>query len=95
MTLGIPLKRESHWQIVGLLFEVLNEDAVHVPRETLLAETRQVDRASILRVQTAEKDALAEKSVAEDLRDFYETNGLSGGHWKLGNCPRANRLCAE
>jgi putative ABC transport system permease protein len=77
VTLHIPLKRESHWQIVGLLFEVLNEDVVHVPRETLLAEIRQVGRAGILRVQTTEKDALAEKSVAEDLRGFYESKGLN------------------
>jgi putative ABC transport system permease protein len=77
VTLNIPLKRESHWQIVGLLFEVLNEDVVHVPRETLLAEMRQVGRAGILRVQTTEKDALAEKSVARDLRGFYESKGLN------------------
>jgi putative ABC transport system permease protein len=77
VTLNIPFKRESHWQIVGLLFEVLNEDVVHVPRETLLAEMRQVGRAGILRVQTTEKDALAEKSVARDLRGFYESKGLN------------------
>jgi hypothetical protein len=77
VTLDISLKRESHWKIVGLLFEILNEEAVHVPRKTLLAETRQVGRAGILRLQTAEKDALAEKSVAQDLRNFYESRGLS------------------
>ena len=61
VTLDIPLKRESQWQVVGLLFEVFNEDAIHVPRETLLKEIGQVGRASILRVQTVEDDAVAEK----------------------------------
>ena len=34
-------------------------------------------RAGHLRLQTADKSAFAEKSVAAELREFYETNGLS------------------
>ncbi|MCB0212177.1 MAG: ABC transporter permease, partial [Anaerolineae bacterium] len=55
VTLDIPLKRESHWLVVGLLFEVFNENAAHVPRDTLLKETHEVGRATILRVQTAQQ----------------------------------------
>ncbi len=77
VTLDIPLKRESHWQVVGLLFEVFNEDAVHVPRDILLQEIRQVGRSSILRVQTLQKDADSEVAVAADLRQFYEANDIS------------------
>ena len=76
VTLDIPLKRESHWQVVGLLFEVFNKSAAHVPRDTLLKETREVGRATILRVQTAHQDADSEAAVAADLRQFYEANGL-------------------
>ena len=76
VTLDIPLKRESHWEVVGLLFEVFNEDAVHVPRDTLLKEIRQVGQASTIRVQTLKADAASEKAIAVELRDFYEANGF-------------------
>lgn len=79
VTLDIPLKRESHWQVVGLLFEVFNEDAVHVPRHTLLKEIRQVGRAGAIRIQTARDGADREKTVATELRDFYEANGFKVG----------------
>ncbi len=76
VTLNIPGKRESQWQVVGLLFEVFNETAIHVPRQTLLKETRQVGRASSIRIQTLNKDAVSEKAVAADLHQFYEANDL-------------------
>lgn len=76
VTLDVPLKRESHWLVVGLLFEVFNENAAHVPRDTLLKETREVGRATVLRVQTAKQDADSEAAVAAELRQFYEANGF-------------------
>jgi len=76
VTLDIPLKRESHWEVVGLLFEVFDENAVHVPRDTLLKEIHQVGRASAIRIQTAHEDAASEKAVLNDLRQYYEANGF-------------------
>lgn len=77
VTLDIPLKRESHWEVVGLLFEVFNENAIHVPRDVLLKEIRQVGQASIVRIKTSHSDAATEKAVAADLRRFYETNDFT------------------
>jgi len=83
VTLDIPNKRESHWQVVGLLFEVFNEDAVHVPRRTLLRELGQVGRAGIVRVQTVAQDPAGEEAVAADLRTFFEANDytLQASSW--------------
>jgi putative ABC transport system permease protein len=75
VTLKIPAQRESHWLVVGLLFEVFNEDAAHAPRETLLKELNQIGQASDIRVQTRLEDAASEARVAADLRRFYAANG--------------------
>ena len=77
VTLDLPQKRESHWQVVGLIFSPFNESAANVPRETLLREMRQIGLARHLRIQTAGQDADSEAKVAADLRLLYETNGYS------------------
>jgi putative ABC transport system permease protein len=75
VTLNMPLKRETRWKVVGLLFEVFNEDAAHVPQATLLKELDKVGLASNIRIQTRRQDADGEAAVAAELRQFYEANG--------------------
>lgn len=75
LTIDIPGKRESDWQIVGLAFEPLDQEAALVPRETLLREIRQVGRGKAIRIQTIHDDAANEYNTAEALRSLYAHNG--------------------
>lgn len=75
VTLNIPLQRETRWEVVGLLFEVFNENAAHVPQDILLKELDEVGLASNIRAQTRRQDAEGEAAVAAELRQFYEANG--------------------
>ncbi|MDX1523111.1 MAG: FtsX-like permease family protein, partial [Anaerolineae bacterium] len=75
VTLDIPQKRESTWQVVGLLFSPFNDSAVNVPRDILLKETREVGLASHIRIKTIGRDAASEAAVADNLRLMYEANG--------------------
>ncbi len=64
--------RESTWQVVGLLADPLLTDSVHAPRETLLKETRSVDKAQTVWIQTESNRDNAE--IAKDLRAYYAQN---------------------
>lgn len=75
VTLDIPLEGETRWEVVGLLFEVFNENAAHVPRDILLKEIDQVGLARNIRAQTRRQDAAGEAAIAAELRQYYETNG--------------------
>jgi len=75
ITLDIPGKSESHWQVVGLVFEPLEQDTALAPRETLLREIDQVGRGKAIRVQTIHTDALSEFNTAEALRALYDAKG--------------------
>ncbi len=75
LTLDIPNKRESNWQVVGLVFEPLDQDTALVPRETLLRQVGQVGRGNAVRIQTIHGDAASELSTATALRTHYEANG--------------------
>ncbi len=61
--------RESTWQVVGLLADPLLTNSVHAPRETLLRETRNVDKAQTVWIQTESSRDNAE--IAKDLRNYY------------------------
>ncbi len=75
VTLDIPQKRETNWQVVGLIFSPFNENAANVPRDTLQKELREVGLASNVRIQTTGSDAISEARVADELRAMYEANG--------------------
>lgn len=75
VTIDIPLTRESNWQVVGLLFEPLDQQAIYAPRDTLLRELRQVGRGSAIKVQTVATDAASEATIATDLRQRLEALG--------------------
>lgn len=64
---------ETEWRVVGLLFDPMLTTSALVPRNTLLREFGQSDKASMIFVQTDRTDAASEAAVAADLRKLYET----------------------
>ncbi len=76
ITLNLPGKRESNWQVIGLVFEPLDQDSALMPREILLTETRQTGQGTAIKVQTVYKDAEGELSTSLALRELYEDNGF-------------------
>ena len=75
ITIDIPTRRESHWQVVGLVFEPVDQESALVPRDTLLKEIGQVGRGTSIKVQTWATDAETETAVAAQLRTLYEAQG--------------------
>lgn len=75
ITIDILNKGESNWQVVGLVFEPLDQESVLMPRGTLQREIGQVGRGKAIRVQTVRGDADSEIGTAEALRDLYESHG--------------------
>ncbi len=75
ITIDIPTKRESEWEVVGLLFEPIDQDSAVVPRETLMNEIRQVGQSKTIRVQLEHNEADVEAATVRDLRAWYEARG--------------------
>lgn len=76
VTLDLPLTNlDPPWQVVGLVYEPLDQESVLLPRETLLRETRQVGRAKLIRVQTVHSDEPSEIEAVTSLRALYESRG--------------------
>lgn len=75
ITFDIPGKRQSNWQVVGLVFEPLDQESALMPRETLLKEIRQVGKGKAIKVKTLHTDAKSEQRTADALRELYEDNG--------------------
>ncbi|MCK6623628.1 MAG: hypothetical protein DPW09_05960 [Anaerolineae bacterium] len=75
ITIDIPTQRESNWQVIGLLFEPVDQEVAIVPREVLLREMNEVGRGQSIRVQTINQDAASEAATAADLRVLYEARG--------------------
>ncbi len=75
ITIDLPTRRESNWQVVGLLFEPVDQEAALAPREPLLRELGQVGQGQAIRVQTVHQNAGSEAATAADLRSLYEMRG--------------------
>jgi putative ABC transport system permease protein len=75
ITIDIPTTRQSDWQVIGLLFEPVDQKLALVSRDTLLRETRQVGRGKSIRVQTIHGDPDSEAITATELRAIYESQG--------------------
>ena len=75
ITFDIPAKGESHWQVVGLVFEPLDQETAMMPRATLQKAINQVGRGKAVRVQSHAGDAAAEAAIADKLRELYESSG--------------------
>jgi putative ABC transport system permease protein len=72
ITVDIPTKGVSDWQVVGLLFEPVDQEVAIVPRESLLREIHQAGRGVSIQIKTLRGDAETEAAVAGDLRATYE-----------------------
>lgn len=92
ITIDIPTRGVSHWQVVGLVFEPVDQESAIVPRDTLLKEIGQVGRGTSIKVQTWATDAETEASVADQLRTRYETQGYEV---LASSQDTAHRLVAE
>ena len=75
VTLDIPQKGETQWQVVGLSSSPINETAADAPRETLLKELGEVGLAQSLRIKTVQADAASEARIANELRTLFEAKG--------------------
>jgi len=78
---------ESDWQVVGLLFDPLITDSVHVPRDVIMKELKIVGKANTIWIQTVDDTPATEKSVHQELRKIYEANGVDltpGGTLGIG-----------
>lgn len=75
ITVEVPAKGESDWQVVGLVFEPLDQEAALMPRDTLLKTINQVGRGKAIKVKTLAGDATSERQAAEALRRMYEDHG--------------------
>lgn len=75
VTLDMPQKGETQWQVVGLSFSPIDETAADAPRQTLLKEMGDVGLAQSLRVKTVQADAANEARVANELRTLFEARG--------------------
>ncbi len=75
VTIELPQKGETQWQVVGLSFSPLNETAADAPRETLLKELGEVGLARSLRIKTVQTDADSEARIANELRTLFEVKG--------------------
>lgn len=76
LTIDIPTKREANWQVVGLIFEPVDQDAALVPRSTLDKEIGAVGQGQAVRIQLAHGSAASERAIADGLRDLYEAHGF-------------------
>jgi putative ABC transport system permease protein len=76
VTLDHGVKGESQWQIVGLLFDPILTQSVHVPRETMLHALKDVHKASTVWIQTVRDDPEGEAAIAKKLRQYYDEHQL-------------------
>ena len=75
VTLDIPLKGEADWEVIGLLFDPLDDRRVVAPRETLLFETHRPGQADELLVRTGYTSPAQNDSLAGLLRQNFDRHG--------------------
>ncbi len=75
VTLDIPAKRESQWQIVGVINDPIENQRIVSPRHTLLIEDRQVGQGNNLFVTTKNSTPELDKEIAIDLRQQFNWRG--------------------
>jgi putative ABC transport system permease protein len=73
VTVDIPLKRESDWQVVGLLNDPLEPNRIVAPRDTILQEERKIGRGNNLFLTTTYIELQQNVQSAAKLRStLYE-----------------------
>lgn len=69
-------KNERDYQVVGLVFDPILTTSASVPREPMLRDLGQVDRAQAVWIQTEVEGLPTEAEIAKGLRKFYPTKGI-------------------
>ncbi len=75
ITLDILAKHESEWEIVGLVFEPLDQMTALMPHQTLSTEIGQVGKGKAIKIQTVRGDASSDLNTAIVLKKLYQANG--------------------
>ncbi len=75
VTLDIPLKRETDWQVVGILNDPVDDRRIIAPRETLVIAQREVGRGNGLYVKTKNTSPAQDMVVATRLRQGFDRQG--------------------
>ncbi len=76
VTLDIPLKDKTDWQVVGLVNDSMNDRRIIAPRETLLITSRRVGQGNNLFVKTEESTPDQDIVIARRLREDFDYRGL-------------------
>ena len=74
ITLKFGVDKESDWQVVGLLFDPIVTVSAHVPRDAFGRAQHEVNRATTVWIQAADKDSAAVQALAHRLRDVYTSD---------------------
>ncbi len=75
LTVQITGQRDSQWQIIGLVFEPLEQATAFVVQAQLQHVIHQSGQGKAIYVQTYQTDADTEVAVATKLRNIYEAKG--------------------
>ncbi len=75
VTLDIPTKDATEWQVVGLLNDPIDDRRIIAPRDTLLIAGRQVGRGNNLFVTTENSTEQGDIQVAARLRRSFDQRG--------------------
>ncbi len=76
LTLNLGTRGDSEWEVVGVVFDPLLTNSIHVPREPLLREQNGVGRANSIWVQIDPSNPTTQQRVATELRQSYESMGI-------------------
>ncbi|HEX9926547.1 MAG TPA: ABC transporter permease, partial [Anaerolineae bacterium] len=76
VTLDHGRQGESNWLVVGLLYDPAIPNSVHAPRQVMLRETKSVNKAGTVWIQTDQTDAAGEAAMATELRAYYDAHEL-------------------
>jgi putative ABC transport system permease protein len=76
VTLDHGRQGESKWLVVGLLYDPVIPESAHVPREAMLRETKSINKAATVWIQTDRTDAAGEADMATGLRAYYDAHEL-------------------
>ena len=68
--------KETDWRVVGLVSDPLFTESINAPRDIMLKELGEVDRAPTAWIQTTSDDPAEHAKIAKDLRAFYEKAGI-------------------
>lgn len=95
VTFKYGVKGESSWLVVGLIFDPVITHSAHVPRDVLLRDLHQVDRASTIWIQTDRTDAASEIALARTLREDYQHHKLRLNAASIFNQDTASQIIAS